>query len=287
MTPVPVRPFPLTRIEKTAVQNAKPSFTLFSRLFWLQIETYFPSICNIYSSLVPSKTFSTVMSLIRRLVPSLRLLPHVVQRTPTGNVLPASSLQKRSISQSIPRFDNYEGDGRTTVTILDKELEKYLVVESCNEKGFFLSNESYVFGPIILFPNIILEVCILSASLFRLNGYLLLQWKVKTIHDITCESLTVFKVHEPKLDLVIVGIGDPRLWSASEMLNLKKEVKKSGLNVELLPTRHAVATYNFMVNDYRCVAGAFLPSIGHVQETLLKFKPVNQRAADPPSITNS
>lgn len=165
VTPVPVRPFPLTRKEKTAVQNAKPSFT-FSCLFWLQIETYFSSICTIYSSLIPSKTFSTEMSLIRRLVPSLRLLPHVVQRTPTGNVLPASLLQKRSISQSTPRFDNYEGDGRTTVTILDKELEKYLVVESCNEKGFFLSNESYVFGPIILFPNIILEVCIFVYSVF-------------------------------------------------------------------------------------------------------------------------
>lgn len=85
-----------------------------------------------------------------------------------------------------------------------------------------------------------------------------------------------------------MGIGDPRLWSASEMMHLKKEVKKSGLNVELLPTRDAVATYNFMINDYRCVAGAFLTTIGNVQETLLKFISAKPRAADPPpSITDS
>lgn len=100
---------------------------------------------------------------------------------------------------------------------------------------------------------------------------------MKTIEDITKDSLTLFKILEPKLDLLVIGIGEPRAWSHAAMTRMQREIKSSGVNVEVMATRDAVATYNFMLGDYRVVAGAFLPTLSKGEETLLRLKGTNTR----------
>lgn len=182
------------------------------------------------------------------------MVSHTLKSTLPGANNALQRFPKRNIYQSMPQLANYEGDGKTTITMLDKELSKYILIESCNGRGFFLSNNSFAFGSIILFPNVIF------------------QWKVKTIEDINRDSLTLFKLLEPKLDLLVIGIGEPRAWSHAAMTRMRKEVKASGVNAEIMATRDAVATYNFMLDDYRVVAGAFLPTVSKGEETLLKLK---------------
>lgn len=104
---------------------------------------------------------------------------------------------------------------------------------------------------------------------------------MKTIEDINRDSLTLFKILEPKLDLLVIGIGEPRAWSHAAMTKMQREVKSSGVNVEIMATRDAIATYNFMLDDYRVVAGAFLPTLSRGEETLLQLK----KATTPPIIS--
>ena len=102
---------------------------------------------------------------------------------------------------------------------------------------------------------------------------------MKTVDDITSDSLTLFKVLEPKLDLLLIGIGEPGMWSRQQMAQLKKEIKSTGLNVEIMATRDAIATYNFMLSDFRVVALAALTTVSQAEKTLLKLKPSEDRLA--------
>lgn len=77
---------------------------------------------------------------------------------------------------------------------------------------------------------------------------------------------------EPKLDLLILGIGETGYWSPKVIHKLRQDIQQIGLKVEILPTKNAVATYNFMLADYRLVAGAFLPIKAEKEAPLLKAK---------------
>lgn len=67
--------------------------------------------------------------------------------------------QNRTLFQSHVRFDGYQGDGKTVATSLNDEIGKYLIVNSYNSDGFHLSNGSFAYGSIILFPNVLFRVC--------------------------------------------------------------------------------------------------------------------------------
>jgi len=77
--------------------------------------------------------------------------------------------------------------------------------------------------------------------------------------DITEESLSLFTILDPKLDVLVIGHGmtngarnpvDPRT-----ILKLRKK----GLNIEVLTTENAISTYNFLVEEGRVVAAALIP----------------------------
>lgn len=63
---------------------------------------------------------------------------------------------------------------------------------------------------------------------------------------------------EPKLDLVVLGIGDPpkNLKVYQDLLPFSRKHK---LTFEILPTEQACATFNFLSSEGRHVAGALIP----------------------------
>lgn len=78
---------------------------------------------------------------------------------------------------------------------------------------------------------------------------------------------------EPKIELLLIGIGLPNYWSIKSLQTLKQNMKKmTDLRIELLPTKAAVATYNFMLSDFRLVAGAFLPFANEIDLKFLEAK---------------
>jgi hypothetical protein len=47
----------------------------------------------------------------------------------------------------------YEGDGKTSVQVLNKETEYGLMINSISQSGFRLNNDIFVLGPMAIFPR--------------------------------------------------------------------------------------------------------------------------------------
>lgn len=85
-----------------------------------------------------------------------------------------------------------------------------------------------------------------------------LSWAVADLNDITEESLSLFTVLEPKIDILVIGIGD-RTKDLSFYTKLHPFAVKHKLNLEILPTSQACSTFNFLNSEGRYVAGALIP----------------------------
>lgn len=85
-----------------------------------------------------------------------------------------------------------------------------------------------------------------------------LSWNVESHEDITEESLSLFTALEPKIDLLVVGIGDQQTTPAFTR-KIIEFMKKYRINVEVLNTEQACATFNFLNAEGRVVAAALIP----------------------------
>lgn len=142
--------------------------------------------------------------------------------------------------------DAYDGDGKTTVRVLNTEANDLHLINSYSIGGFRLNNGLFINGSMLLFPT---------------QVYF---WNVRKGLDITKESLIVFDLVVPKTKIVIIGYGlKDDEYDASIPLYLKKK----GISCEMLPTSHAITTYNYLVADSVHVAGAFIPPKYGVRQT--------------------
>ncbi|XP_062563184.1 NADH dehydrogenase [ubiquinone] 1 alpha subcomplex assembly factor 3 [Armigeres subalbatus] len=148
----------------------------------------------------------------------------------------------KSICTSHATLSAYEGDGRTSVSILNKEADAGLLINSFSQVGFRLSNDMKVIGPMAIFPRSVLS------------------WNVEDHDDISEESLSLFTALEPKIDILIVGIGDQQTTPAFTK-KIIEFMKKYRINVEVLSTEQACATFNFLNAEGRVVAAALIPPV--------------------------
>lgn len=174
------------------------------------------------------------------LINTLRLGVLTCRARIISNGTSAQLIQKRN------HFSNssaYDGDGKTTVTVLNNDENRLNLINSYSAAGFRLSNKVFVAGSILVFPT----------SIFS--------WTVTRGKDINLESLLLFDLIIPKVKLLIIGYGQQgEEYDPSIVVQLKKK----GISCELLQTPNAVSTYNYMVMDGVHVAGAFIPVKDHV-----------------------
>ncbi|KAG5680339.1 hypothetical protein PVAND_009850 [Polypedilum vanderplanki] len=93
---------------------------------------------------------------------------------------------------SNPGTKTYEGDGKTSVNILNNDMENGLLINSISQAGFRLNNDIFIIGPMIILPRSVLS------------------WNIENFNHINENSLSIFKVIEPKMDLIVIGIGDQK-----------------------------------------------------------------------------
>ncbi|KAK4879470.1 hypothetical protein RN001_007616 [Aquatica leii] len=134
---------------------------------------------------------------------------------------------------------SYDGDGKTKANILNNEVDLGLLINGFSQVGFRLNNNMTVLGPMAIFPRTVLS------------------WNVGTVKDITEESLSLFTILEPALEILVIGIGDR--FDRHLQRSLFEFMKKYKMNVEILPTEHACSTFNFLNSEARYVAGAMIP----------------------------
>lgn len=136
------------------------------------------------------------------------------------------------------RYYSYEGDGKTVAIMLNKEPGVNLMINSYSNYGFRLNNGLFVLGPLAIFPKSIL------------------QWNVESVNDINENSLSLFYLLEPKIDVLVLGVGDAGNIVKPSVI---KYLQNKKINVEMLPTQHACTTYNYLTLENRCVAAALIP----------------------------
>ncbi|XP_056129694.1 NADH dehydrogenase [ubiquinone] 1 alpha subcomplex assembly factor 3 isoform X2 [Lampris incognitus] len=126
---------------------------------------------------------------------------------------------------------------RTTVTVMQKEPDSGVMIEGYSSRGFSI-NGNQVFGPCALLPPAIL------------------QWNVGSFKDITEESVSLFHMLEPRIEILVLGTGARTERIKAEVLAL---LKKKGIAVEVQDTPNACATFNFLVSERRLAAAGLIP----------------------------
>lgn len=93
---------------------------------------------------------------------------------------------------------------------------------------------------------------------FYLFSRSVLSWDVASVEDINEDSLAMFTILEPKVDILVVGIGD-RIQDSCVYRTLIPLSRKLKLSMEILPTEQACATFNFLNSEGRFAVGAMIP----------------------------
>ncbi|XP_042221819.1 NADH dehydrogenase [ubiquinone] 1 alpha subcomplex assembly factor 3-like isoform X2 [Homarus americanus] len=120
------------------------------------------------------------------------------------------------------------------------EIEAGLMVDSYSQVGFRLNNGMSVIGPIALFPKTVLS------------------WRVRSSQDINEDSLSLFYLLEPRLDILVIGVGDQGCRVDTRIIRF---MKNKGVSLEILPTVSACTTFNFLNQERRYVAAALIPPV--------------------------
>ncbi|XP_053146724.1 NADH dehydrogenase [ubiquinone] 1 alpha subcomplex assembly factor 3 [Hemicordylus capensis] len=126
---------------------------------------------------------------------------------------------------------------RTTIQRLERESQDIMFLEGYTSRGFTISGNIIV-GPCAVLPRAIL------------------QWNVGTYKDITVESLALFRLLEPRIEILVLGTGTrvERLDPA-----VLKIMRQCGIAVEVQDTPNACATFNFLTSERRVTAAGLIP----------------------------
>ncbi|EFO93633.1 hypothetical protein CRE_12576 [Caenorhabditis remanei] len=166
---------------------------------------------------------------------------------------------KRSTSKEFEKEINYSFSGvldgyhinplgesdmtdRSRISMLSTEMleAKQIGVRGLSCYGFRLLDGSFLYGPIALFPKTALS------------------WRVATPDDITPRSLSLFAALEPKIDILVLGVGDKknidRVRSA-----VAPFLREHKIGLEIMDTEDAIATFNFLNAEGRYVGAALYP----------------------------
>ena len=157
----------------------------------------------------------------------------------------ARMLRTRNLGMTKRFFSIMDDDGdldqyKTTVSILNHEADRGIFIDSYSSMGFTLNTGIKIIGPCAIFPR--------SA----------LHWNVQSIQDVNEESLSLFSLLDPKLDILVLGVGEQENLSKINPAIIR-HLRAKKINVELLATDQALAVFNFLNAEKRYVAGAFIP----------------------------
>ncbi|KAK5872454.1 hypothetical protein PBY51_013157 [Eleginops maclovinus] len=154
----------------------------------------------------------------------------------SSRVVPALSSPFLSRAHRLGPSDD-EMYQRTSVSVMQKEPGSGVMIYSYSSRGFNIDGNK-VLGPCAVLPPAIL------------------QWNVGSHNDITEESVSLFHMLEPRIEILVLGTG-----SRVERINplVLALLKRKGIAVEVQDTPNACATFNFMTSERRVVAAGLIP----------------------------
>ncbi|KAF7207771.1 NADH dehydrogenase [ubiquinone] 1 alpha subcomplex assembly factor 3 isoform X1 [Nothobranchius furzeri] len=153
-----------------------------------------------------------------------------------SNTIPAFSCPFLSRAHRLEPGDD-ELYQKTTVSIMKKEADSGIMIHSYSPIGFTVDSNQ-VLGPCALLPPAIL------------------QWNVGSHEDITEESVSLFHMIAPTIEILVLGTG-ARLERINPLVLAL--LRRKGIAVEVQDTPNACATFNFLISERRLVAAGLIP----------------------------
>ncbi|KAM8930804.1 NADH dehydrogenase [ubiquinone] 1 alpha subcomplex assembly factor 3 [Pelodytes ibericus] len=182
-----------------------------------------------------SAVVSVGLPLLRSSLPHWRLC---------GSALAACTRQPSRTHRLSPTDDElYQ---RTTMMHLERDSPNVMFIDSFSSQGFIINGDRVV-GPCAVIPQSIL------------------QWNVGSHKDISQESLALFHMLVPKIEILVIGTGD-RVEKLDP--NLLKFMRQKGVAVEVQDTANACATFNFLTSERRVTGAALIPPISNEKSTM-------------------
>ncbi|CAM9284444.1 unnamed protein product [Scytosiphon promiscuus] len=132
----------------------------------------------------------------------------------------------------------------------DPESRKKIVIGGYDPHGFQLGDGVDVRGSMICMPN----------------SFVL--WAPKQLSEITVESLRLLELVIPKIDLLLIGVGE-RMTARLDPV-LVKHLGSKGIRVEQMDTVNACSTFNVLNAEDRRVAAALLQLSPEEESTISK-----------------
>lgn len=164
-----------------------------------------------------------------------------------------------------PLHDQMQRGGeysRTNIEMLsDQDDNIYLLKYGVT--GFKLQSGVRIVGPIAVFPRSVMH------------------WNVKDSDAINEESLSLFTLLYPKPDILILGVGDIGKKVHPEVF---KYLSSKKINVEILPTDMACATFNFLNSEHRYVVAGLIPPTEMLSDFDRSFMSSDMTETDSPRL---
>ncbi|XP_015113047.1 NADH dehydrogenase [ubiquinone] 1 alpha subcomplex assembly factor 3 [Diachasma alloeum] len=135
----------------------------------------------------------------------------------------------------------YEGEGKTTVTILNRDADYGLMIDKISMQGFKLNLGVSIMGPMIIFPRTVIG------------------WNITTVEDINENSMTLFKVLDPKPDIMLLGLNKPYPRETKFIKDFQSILQGLDIRHEILSVEKACTTFNFLNAERRYAVAALLP----------------------------
>lgn len=109
----------------------------------------------------------------------------------------------------------------------------------------------------------------------------MLSWNISDITQVNEDSLSIFKVLEPKIDILVLGTGD-KVDNHDLVKDFLQFSRKYRLAFEILPTESACATFNFLNAEGRNVVGAMIPpqTIRYTEDDRFRSKMIYDNVFD-------
>lgn len=127
---------------------------------------------------------------------------------------------------------------RTTIVQLEiKSNRKVPYIDKFSNKGFTIRG-SFYYGSVALLPK----------DLFY--------WRIQSHTELTTDCFSLFHLVYPKIDILILGMGDKIVPIPNE---IRSFFKSHNISLEIQNTRTACSTFNFLLDEGRIVAAGLIP----------------------------
>ncbi|XP_042195427.1 NADH dehydrogenase [ubiquinone] 1 alpha subcomplex assembly factor 3 isoform X2 [Callorhinchus milii] len=139
---------------------------------------------------------------------------------------------------------------KTTITLLERDSPETMFIENYSSNGFLINGDR-VIGPCAVIPRAVLQWNVSPEF-----NYQHPDMNSGSYKDITEDSLALFHLLEPKIEILVLGLGHKVERVDPQVLRF---IRRKGIAVEIQDTANACATFNFLTSDRRMAAAALIP----------------------------